>query len=48
MRWRSAGGKLNAPVNCLDRFITTATRNKAALLWEADSGVYKIFTYQQL
>ena len=43
-----AGGKLNASVNCLDRFVTTATRNKAALIWEADSGVYKTFTYQQL
>jgi acetyl-CoA synthetase len=43
-----AGGKLNASVNCLDRFINTPTRNKAALIWEADSGVYKTFTYQQL
>ncbi len=43
-----AGGKLNASVNCLDRFVTTATRNKAAIIWESDSGVYKTFTYQQL
>jgi acetyl-CoA synthetase len=42
------GGKLNASYNCLDRFIKTPTRNKAALIWEADSGVYKTFTYQQL
>jgi acetyl-CoA synthetase len=35
-------------VNCLDRFINTPTRNKAALIWEADSGVYKTYTYQQL
>jgi acetyl-CoA synthetase len=41
-------GKLNASVNCLDRFIDTPVRNKAALIWEADSGVYKTFTYQQL
>ncbi len=47
IKWFS-GGKLNASVNCLDRFITTPTRNKAALIWEADSGVYKTFTYQQL
>ncbi len=47
IKWFS-GGKLNASVNCLDRFITTATRNKAALIWEADSGVYKTYTYQQL
>ena len=43
-----AGGKLNASYNCLDRFITTATRNKAAIIWEADGGEYKTFTYQQL
>jgi acetyl-CoA synthetase len=42
------GGTLNASVNCLDRFVNTATRNKAAIIWEADSGVYKSFTYQQL
>ncbi|MGC1454160.1 MAG: acetate--CoA ligase [Nitrospirota bacterium] len=42
------GGKLNASVNCLDRFINTPTRNKAALIWEADGGTYKTFTYQQL
>ena len=44
----SFGGKLNASVNYLDRFINTPTRNKAAIIWEADSGVYKTFTYQQL
>jgi acetyl-CoA synthetase len=42
------GGKLNASVNCLDRFINTPTRNKAALIWEADGGTYKTYTYQQL
>jgi len=42
------GGKLNASYNCLDRHITTATRNKAAIIWEADDGSYKTFTYQQL
>ena len=47
IKWFS-GGKLNVSVNCLDRFIDTPTRNKAALIWEADSGVYKTFTYQQL
>ncbi len=47
IKWFS-GGKLNASVNCLDRFVDTPTRNKAALIWEADSGVYKTFTYQQL
>lgn len=42
------GGKLNASVNCLDRYINTPTRNKAALIWEADDGSYKTYTYQQL
>ncbi|MFZ2196634.1 MAG: acetate--CoA ligase, partial [Thermodesulfovibrionales bacterium] len=42
------GGKLNASYNCLDRHINTATRNKAALIWEADDGTYKTYTYQQL
>lgn len=42
------GGKLNASYNCLDRFINTPTRNKAAIIWEMDSGGYKTYTYQQL
>jgi acetyl-CoA synthetase len=43
-----AGGKLNVSVNCLDRFINTPLRNKAAIIWESDGGSYKTFTYQQL
>ncbi len=42
------GGKLNVSHNCLDRFINTPTRNKAAIIWEADDGSYKTYTYQQL
>lgn len=42
------GGKLNASYNCLDRFINTPVRDKAAIIWEADDGSYKIYTYQQL
>jgi acetyl-CoA synthetase len=42
------GGKLNACYNCLDRFMNTPTRNKAAIIWEADDGTYKTYTYQQL
>ena len=42
------GGKLNASYNCLDRFLNTATRNKTALIWEADDGSHKTYTYQQL
>ena len=42
------GGKINASYNCLDRFINTATKNKAAIIWEADDGSYKTYTYQQM
>lgn len=42
------GGKLNVSYNCLDRYINTSTRNKAAIIWEADSGTYRTYTYQQL
>jgi acetyl-CoA synthetase len=42
------GGKLNASFNCLDRHINGLRRNKAAIIWEADDGSYKTFTYLQL
>jgi acetyl-CoA synthetase len=42
------GGRLNASYNCLDRHITSETRNKAAIIWEADDGSYKTYTYQQM
>jgi len=43
-----AGGKLNASYNCLDRHLESERRNKAAIIWEADDGSYRTFTYQQL
>ncbi len=43
------GGKLNVSYNCLDRYVNTPSyRNKAAIIWEADDGTYKTYTYQQL
>ena len=42
------GGKLNVSYNCLDRHLTTWRRNKAALVWESDSGHYRTFTYHKL
>ena len=42
------GGKLNVCYNCIDRHISSSTRNKAAIIWEADDGSYKTFTYQQM
>lgn len=47
IKWFS-GGKLNVSYNCLDRHINTVRRNKAAIIWEADDGSYKTYTYQQL
>ena len=47
IKWFS-GGKLNASYNCIDRHLTSATRNKAAIIWEADDGSYKSYTYQQM
>ncbi|HMK44620.1 MAG TPA: acetate--CoA ligase [Dissulfurispiraceae bacterium] len=47
VKWFS-GGKINACYNCLDRHVTNATRNKAAIIWESDGGEYRTYTYQQL
>jgi acetyl-CoA synthetase len=42
------GGTLNASVNCLDRHVRTARRNKAALIWEGEPGDRRTFTYFDL
>ena len=42
------GGKLNLSHNCLDRHLTTARKNKAALIWEGEPGEVRTLTYQQL
>jgi acetyl-CoA synthetase len=42
------GGKLNVSYNCLDRHINTARKNKAAIIWEAESGESVTLTYGQL
>ncbi|MSR06098.1 MAG: acetate--CoA ligase [Gemmatimonadetes bacterium] len=42
------GGKLNASVNCLDRHVTTARKNKVALLWEGEPGDRRAITYWEL
>lgn len=41
------GGKLNASYNCLDRNLASLG-NKAALIWEADDGEVRTYTYWQL
>ncbi|MGH7648296.1 MAG: AMP-binding protein, partial [Gemmatimonadaceae bacterium] len=41
-------GKLNASVNCLDRHLRGARRNKAALIWEGEPGDSRTYTYWDL
>src|SRR5665213_685739 len=42
------GGKINLAHNCIDRHLTTWRRNKAAIVWEGESGEIRTLTYQQL
>ena len=42
------GGKINISVNCLDRHLTGARRNKAALIWEGEPGERRTYTYKDL
>ncbi len=42
------GGRTNIAHNCLDRHLTTARKNKAAIIWEGEPGDERILTYQGL
>lgn len=42
------GGKINACVNCVDRHVLTARKNKAALIWEGEPGDTRVLTYGDL
>jgi len=42
------GGGINASVNCLDRHVRTARRNKAAIIWEGEPGERRTVTYWEL
>ena len=42
------GGRLNVAVNCVDRHVRTARRNKAALIWEGEPGDRRTLTYWEL
>jgi acetyl-CoA synthetase len=42
------GGKTNLSYNCLDRHLTTARKNKVALLWEGEPGDVRALSYQML
>ncbi|HEX9658224.1 MAG TPA: acetate--CoA ligase [Bacteroidota bacterium] len=39
------GAKTNIVYNCLDRHVSTAHRNKLALLWEGENGDFRSFSY---
>src|SRR5467141_5453693 len=42
------GGKLNISENCLDRHLSGARRNKAAIIWEGEPGERRVLTYHDL
>ena len=42
------GATLNVTESCLDRHLTTATKNKAAIIWEGEQGATRTLTYAQL
>ncbi|HJN85928.1 MAG: acetate--CoA ligase [Dehalococcoidia bacterium] len=42
------GGQLNVSYNCIDRHLTSARRNKAALIWEGEPGDWRVYTYWDL
>lgn len=42
------GGKINACYNCVDRHLTTARKNKAAIIWEGEPGDSRVLRYQDL
>ena len=41
-------GETNISYNCLDRHLSTEKRNKAAIIWESETGESRILTYQLL
>ena len=42
------GGQINVSVNCVDRHIRGARRNKAAIIWEGEPGDRRTLTYFDL
>ena len=42
------GGQLNVSVNCIDRHVRGARRNKAAIIWEGEPGDRRTLTYFDL
>jgi acetyl-CoA synthetase len=42
------GGKTNISYNCIDRHLSTARKNKVAILWEGEPGDVRVLSYQML
>ena len=43
------GGKINVSYNCLDRFLSTKTKDKKAIIWQGEpDGDTVTYTYEQL
>jgi len=42
------GGRTNLSYNCLDRHLTSARKNKVAILWEGEPGDVRALSYQML
>jgi acetyl-CoA synthetase len=42
------GGKTNISYNCIDRHLTSARKNKVAILWEGEPGEFRALSYQML
>lgn len=42
------GGETNVSYNCLDAHLTTARRNKAAIIFEGEPGDVQVYTYEML
>ena len=42
------GGKTNLSYNCIDRHLTSARKNKVAILWEGEPGDVRALSYQML
>ncbi|MBI2834710.1 MAG: acetate--CoA ligase [Acidobacteria bacterium] len=42
------GGQINVTVNCIDRHVRGARRNKAAIIWEGEPGDHRTLTYFDL
>src|SRR5438552_579221 len=42
------GGETNLSYNCIDRHLSTARKNKVAILWEGEPGEVRALSYQML